>query len=665
VLSVGATDAGNRAAFSNHGSWVSVGAPGVGIHSTTPVGGSTLFPGTSGYDAGDGTSFASPIVAGEAALLSAYRPSMTAQQIKAQIEATADHNAALDLGNGRVNFANALTHLPPTTVPSITAPTDGSTVSDEVSIVASSTAPAVQFLLDGTGVGTPVTVAGGTATLAWTTSGIANGAHTWAASDCNADGCGPASSATSLTLANAAPTLTAPLAGAVVGSTVTLTATAPSGGVAFYVDNIKRGFDGTAPYTFTLSGGLAEGAHNADARSCNSAGTLCNGPSSAPVSFTVNALHPAITAVAPNPFSPNGDGKNDATKFTVKLPDAEAGSWQVRNQAGALVRGPYGWATLPAGSRTYSWDGRTNSGTRAPDDMYTIVVLTSGVRNGVARHGYAAANVRLDTIAPSMYRITGNGTVFYPYPDGYADRFGVDITVNEPGYIWLYVRNAVGTTVRVLSMSHASAGTFPLSWDGRNTAGAFVPAGTYGYFVLVQDMAGNRRRSGGYTAYVSLKRLANTSVTLTLNGNQAYGVYTSDESCTQASYGSSSFPAGLWLANLCLSSEVVFAGYQFSLAGAVRYNSVNVYSYGNTISAPEQIAAGIWNYATNDWDVLGTMPSLNANYSNSWARFGTVDGANRVSAGKARIAIVVPSGNHAQDYDIGLVRIAVSYTVLH
>ena len=73
VIAVGATDAaGHRAGFSNYGSWVTLGAPGVGIVSTTPPTGSSIFP-AAAYGSGDGTSFSAPLVAGEAALLIAQK----------------------------------------------------------------------------------------------------------------------------------------------------------------------------------------------------------------------------------------------------------------------------------------------------------------------------------------------------------------------------------------------------------------------------------------------------------------------------------------------------------------------------------------------------------------------------------------------------------------
>jgi subtilisin family serine protease len=106
VLAVAATDPDDkRAGFSNYGSWVDISAPGQAIVSTF-TGGKTF--------AVNGTSQASPIVAGVAALVKSAHPDWTAQQIRTQLLATADDLHAQNpdyvglLGAGRVNAARAV-----------------------------------------------------------------------------------------------------------------------------------------------------------------------------------------------------------------------------------------------------------------------------------------------------------------------------------------------------------------------------------------------------------------------------------------------------------------------------------------------------------------------------------------------------------------------------
>lgn len=93
VVAVAATDAtGHLASFSNFGSWITVAAPGVDIL-TTSMGG--------GYGYWSGTSFASPIAAGVAALMLAVQPSLTNADLIRLLVQTAD-------GGGIVNAARAI-----------------------------------------------------------------------------------------------------------------------------------------------------------------------------------------------------------------------------------------------------------------------------------------------------------------------------------------------------------------------------------------------------------------------------------------------------------------------------------------------------------------------------------------------------------------------------
>jgi thermitase len=103
-IPVGALDTtGVLAGFSNYGPEQEVTAPGVGVLSTIPA---------NGYAWMDGTSMASPEVAGLAALLLSYRPTLTNAQLRAVIDAsTIDMGSAgrdIYYGYGLVNASRAM-----------------------------------------------------------------------------------------------------------------------------------------------------------------------------------------------------------------------------------------------------------------------------------------------------------------------------------------------------------------------------------------------------------------------------------------------------------------------------------------------------------------------------------------------------------------------------
>jgi subtilisin family serine protease len=101
VIAVGATTASDHVAkYSTRGPWISVCAPGSGILSTTPTYGVTLNSANEGnlprgYGKLSGTSMATPLVAGIAALVKCAHPNWSPAQIKGAIETSASA-----LGNG-------------------------------------------------------------------------------------------------------------------------------------------------------------------------------------------------------------------------------------------------------------------------------------------------------------------------------------------------------------------------------------------------------------------------------------------------------------------------------------------------------------------------------------------------------------------------------------
>ena len=100
VVSVDRTN--NRASGSSYGTWGDVAAPGAAVWSTTYYG---------SYGPKSGTSMASPVVAGVAALYKSVHPDATPAQITARLKATATKGGS-DLGAGIVNAAAALSEKP-------------------------------------------------------------------------------------------------------------------------------------------------------------------------------------------------------------------------------------------------------------------------------------------------------------------------------------------------------------------------------------------------------------------------------------------------------------------------------------------------------------------------------------------------------------------------
>ena len=179
--------------FSNYGAVVDVTAPGTGIYSTYRNG---------GYSTSDGTSMASPHVAGVAALVISANPGLAPADVKAIVQsggecpdgtpAGADGSCQGQGSRGAdpdgiaepmVNALRAVQAAPnfdPLPAVSITAPAAGTTVDGVVSIAASATdngeVVRVEFRIDGDDLSTDTTGADGW-TATWDTAGATNGLH--------------------------------------------------------------------------------------------------------------------------------------------------------------------------------------------------------------------------------------------------------------------------------------------------------------------------------------------------------------------------------------------------------------------------------------------------------------------------------------------------------
>ena len=101
IIAVAATDHNdNLASFSNYGNSVDIAAPGVNILSTTPY---------DTYDFFNGTSMASPHVAGAAGMLLGENPQLTTREVKWNLLNGADDKGLPVLTGARLNLYNSLT----------------------------------------------------------------------------------------------------------------------------------------------------------------------------------------------------------------------------------------------------------------------------------------------------------------------------------------------------------------------------------------------------------------------------------------------------------------------------------------------------------------------------------------------------------------------------
>ena len=401
MLSVSATDESDAFAyFSTTGPFVDLSAPGNNILTTAKFG---------LYLAESGTSLASPVVAGVAALMFSANPALTPSLTTQLLEAT-----AFDLGNvgydqnfgyGRVDAYAAVsaaagyTPPPDATPPTVamTAPAAGATVSGTavVSVAASDNVGVVKVDLYVDGV-YYVTDTTSPYSFAWDTTALPNGAHSLQAVASDAAGNGASTAPISVTVANTPPDTTAPTvsissptAGATVSGTITVAANAADNvgvkTVDFFVDGAFKSSDTTAPYSFlwnttTMTGGshmLVAVASDAAGNSASATTpvTVANNQPPVAVNDAYTAPYRRSTSYTARVYavlSNDSDADGSLNVASVALVDApnKGGTVQVRTNGTVAYTPSRGYR----GVETFRYSVKDNLGATSNTATVTVTV---------------------------------------------------------------------------------------------------------------------------------------------------------------------------------------------------------------------------------------------------------------------------------------------------
>ena len=200
------TSSDTKASFSSYGNFVALSAPGVGIYTTTSSG---------GYSSPSGTSIATPVAAGVAALVFAARPALSSTQVESILFSTAIDLGTVgrdsNFGYGRVDAAKAVaaalafTSAADTQAPavSINSPLGGTSVSGLAAVDVSASdnvgVARVDLKVNGTTVASDTT---GPFAFSWDTRNLPNGMAAVVAVAVDAAGNTRSSSTVSVNVAN-------------------------------------------------------------------------------------------------------------------------------------------------------------------------------------------------------------------------------------------------------------------------------------------------------------------------------------------------------------------------------------------------------------------------------------------------------------------------------
>jgi hypothetical protein len=361
--------------------------------------------------------------------------------------------------------------LPPPPSITLTSPADQTQASGTVNLTASTaTGTAVQFLLDGQTLGSPV--AASPYTLAWDTAAVPNGEHWMAAQTTDpTSGRTGTSAVARVTVVNGGSnppvvTVTSPSAGATVSAVVSVGATvadaAPIVGVQFYVDGVPVGAPLTAaPYLMfwnTLT--VADGPHALTASatdSFNLTGT------SAPVTVTVDNSHPPNTIGIDATVYSDASGTMTTPAFSTTTNsdllvafvayDGPSNAPQTASVSGASLP----WTLL---KRSNAQDGTSEIWAVKTSDFLTNVTVTS--QPGVS--GYHGSLVVVAFTNAAGPGIVGQASAPSGAPDIYLPGVSAGDWVFAVGNDWDSAVGRVPVGGQVLVHQRIDSGTGDTYW---------------------------------------------------------------------------------------------------------------------------------------------------------------------------------------------------------
>jgi hypothetical protein len=392
---------------------------------------------------------------------------------------------------GLVSAGNSAPATKGTIAVSMTAPTNGATLSGTFAVTAKATdsvgtVAGVQFQLDGVNVGSLITTV--PYSYSWNTAKSSNGSHILKATAQDSAGNAATSTGVTVTVNNATGTtpptvsITSPATGATVTGTVTVAATASDkvgvASVQFQLDGANLGSLLTAaPYSISWNTGASNGSHVLTAIAKDTAG---NSATSAGVTVTVN-------------------NAKDTTPPTVSITSPATGA----TVSGTITVTATASDKVGVASVQFQLDG-ANLGSLLTAAPYSVSWNTAGASNG----SHILTAIAKDT--------AGNS----------ATSAGVTVTVN----------NAADTTPPSvptgLKATAASSSQINLSWNASTDN-----VGVAGYKIY---RGGSQIGTSAATSYGNTGLSASTSYTYTVAAYDAAG----NTSAQSASASATTLAAG-------------------------------------------------------------------------------------------------------------------------
>jgi len=203
--------------------------------------------------------------------------------------------------------------------------------------------------------------------------------------------------------------------------------------------------------------------------------------------FITDTIPPLITAstVSAALFSPNGDGRLDATSMLLTASGLVKFGWRVEPFFDGIPGMPILEGSVNGTTPELTWDGRGADGAVVADGPYLVTIWTADASDNRSQVQQA---VTIDTQFPVLSS-TVTPISISPNGDRRFDATSLGIIASElvTGRARVLDRN--GVAVRTWKFESLTAGEW--TWDGKDTAGKIVADGIYSFRLDGIDLAGN------------------------------------------------------------------------------------------------------------------------------------------------------------------------------
>jgi flagellar hook assembly protein FlgD len=230
---------------------------------------------------------------------------------------------------------------------------------------------------------------------------------------------------------------------------------------------------------------------------------------SATASLRLDTEAPRLESVtlAPDPFSPNGDGSDDHTTAAFVPGEGGTARLSVVGAGGEVLRRVTGWTSVSASKQTVVWDGRVSGASglepAAEGKAHLLVELRDGAGNthGVRRSVTVDRTLKLTDI--SRKAISPNG-------DGVGDTVTLSFRLSRAADVTVRVVHS-GSTLRTIRLGRLASGVRSVDWDGVLGGGGTATNGAYTLRVTADGAIGATSAARALTVDVTAPRVTAAS----------------------------------------------------------------------------------------------------------------------------------------------------------